>query len=301
MRKCVLIAGVLLLAAARLPASPVADDAPTRYSRWTVIDGAAVHYVDTAPGSDLPVLLLIPGFLGATEVFLPVADILARELRVVIPDLPGFGWSEAPAGGCTMEDRLAFVEAFSDLVVPGSFHLAGASLGANIAIRFAVAQPERVRRLVLLSPFGLERQHGVVERLERYDALFPILGPFIGRGFLKRELEQQVCDPSELSQDIMDSYYRPFRTAAGRWVVIEVTRHILCTCFFDEYLPLVSQPTLVLAGSDDVFRSQDALEVLKARLPSCTAVLFEGCRHHIQLDAPAKVADLILWFLAADS
>jgi pimeloyl-ACP methyl ester carboxylesterase len=45
------------------------------------------------------VLLVLPGFLGSTVTFLEMTDALSREMRVVIPDLPGFGWSEAPPGG----------------------------------------------------------------------------------------------------------------------------------------------------------------------------------------------------------
>jgi pimeloyl-ACP methyl ester carboxylesterase len=237
MKKFALIAGVLLLAAA-CASLPPADDAesPTPWSRWTEIDGASIHYIDTTPGSDLPVLLILPGFLGSTAMFLPVTEILSREMRVVIPDLPGFGWSEPPCGGCSMDDRLAFVRAFVDLLGLGTVYLAGSSMGANIAIRFAVTNPDQARRLVLLSPFGLQEQREAVSRLERLDTLLPLVTHFVSRHVLKRELEKQVRDPAELSADILESFRRPFRSVAGRRVVVSVSRNILYGSFFDEYL-----------------------------------------------------------------
>jgi pimeloyl-ACP methyl ester carboxylesterase len=81
--------------------------------------------------------------------------------------------------------------------------------------------------------------------------------------------------------------------------VIAVSRNILYGSFFDEYLPLVQKPTLVLAGCEDAYRSQDALSVLESRIPSCTTLRLEGCRHIVQLDAPAEVADRIVRFCAA--
>jgi pimeloyl-ACP methyl ester carboxylesterase len=108
-----------------------------------------------------------------------------------------------------------------------------------------------------------------------------------------------VRDPSELTRDILESFRRPFRSAAGRRVVVAVSRNILCSSFFDECLPLVGQPTLVLAGSEDAYRSRDMLGVLESRIPSCTTRCLEGCRHCIHLDAPADVAELIARFCAA--
>jgi pimeloyl-ACP methyl ester carboxylesterase len=300
MKRNVVIAGVLMFAAScAFAGRAIEAKPPTPWSRWTEINGATVHYLDTAPDSDLPALLVLPGFLGSTATFLEMTDTLSREMRVVIPDLPGFGWSEAPSGGCTMGDQIAFVRAFADLLDIGPVHLAGSSLGANIALRFAVANPRLVKSLVLLSPFGLLAQRAVVSRLERLDPLLPLATLFVNRRLLAREMEKQVRDPSELTCDILESFRRPFRSAAGRRVVVAVSRNILYGSFFDEYLPLVPHPTLVLAGSEDAYRSRDMLGVLESRIPSCTTRCLEGCRHCIHLDAPADVAELIARFCAA--
>jgi pimeloyl-ACP methyl ester carboxylesterase len=155
------------------------------------------------------VLLVLPGFLGSTVTFLEMTDALSREMRVVIPDLPGFGWSEAPPGGCAMSDRIAFVRAFTDLLDLGPVHLAGSSLGANIALRFTVANPHLVKSLVLLSLFGLQAQREVVSRLERLDPLLPLATLFVGRRLLAREMEKQVRGPSKLTRDILESFRPP--------------------------------------------------------------------------------------------
>ncbi len=63
---------------------------------------------------------------------------------------------------------------------------------------------------------------------------------------------------------------------------MEVSRNILYGSFFDDYLPLVPQQTLVL----------------QSRIPSCATRRREGCRHIVQLDAPAEVAGLIARFCA---
>jgi len=78
------IAGVLLLAAAGAFAGRAGDAGPpTPWSRWTEVNGAVVHYIDTAPDSDLPVLLVLPGFLGSTATFLEMAAALGGTLTAI--------------------------------------------------------------------------------------------------------------------------------------------------------------------------------------------------------------------------
>jgi pimeloyl-ACP methyl ester carboxylesterase len=290
----------VLSAAVGASATPCAEPAPpTPWSRWIEIGGSRVHYADTAPGSDLPVLLLLPGFLGSAVSFETVAEILSRDFRVVIPDLPGFGWSDPPGGGCTVEDRLDFIAAFSDRLGLEAVFLAGSSLGSAIAIRYAIEHPHQVRRLVLLSPFGLAGQHAVVSRMERYDGMLPLIVLLVCRSLLERELRKQVRDPGELTEDVIDSFCRPFRTIDGRRVVVDVSRDILHDSFFDEDLPLVPQPTLALAGSEDAYQGGEVLGALERGVPSCTTQRLEGYRHMLQLDAPVEVAELIGRFCLA--
>jgi len=290
----------VLLAAAGAWAGSCAESAPpTPWSRWTTIGGSRVHYADTAPGSDLPVLLILPGFLGSAAAFEAVVEILSRDMRVVIPDLPGFGWSEAPVGGCAVVDRLEFVEAFTDALDLGPVFLAGSSQGAILAVRYAVEHAREVRRLVLLSPFGLEAQRPVVSRMERYDGMLPLLVLLACRRILEQELAKQVRDRGELTEKIVASYRRPFRTLDGRRVVVEVSRSLLFEGFLDGCLPQVTQPTLALAGTEDAFRCAEILGALQRGIPSCTTRRLEGCRHILQLDAPAEVAELVGRFCLA--
>jgi pimeloyl-ACP methyl ester carboxylesterase len=299
--RALLHAGAFLLVSCASAGPVRAAAPPTSWSHWTEIDGACVHYIDTAPASELPVLLVLPGFLGSTATFEPLADALSRDLRVVVPDLPGFGWSAPPQGRCTMADRLAFVGAFARTLDVGPVFLAGSSLGANIAVRYAIENPDRVRRLVLLSPFGLAEQRQAVAPLERLDPVLPFAALFVTRRFIARQVGKQVSDPAVLTRNILESFCRPFRSAGGRRVVVAVLRHLLYGTFFDEELPRVPQPTLALAGGDDAYRCQEILDTLQARMVSCTTRRLEGCRHLIQLDAPAEVAELVRCFCAADA
>jgi pimeloyl-ACP methyl ester carboxylesterase len=99
-------------------------------------------------------LVLLHGLGASRRLWHRAAPLLARDRLVLAPDLPGFGDS-APAGpGFEFE---AVIDALADPLAEragGPFDLLGSSLGGAVALEFAVAYPERVRRLVLAAPAG---------------------------------------------------------------------------------------------------------------------------------------------------
>jgi pimeloyl-ACP methyl ester carboxylesterase len=99
------------------------------------------------------IVLLIHG-LGATKAsFLPTVGALAPHYRAIALDLPGFGDSDkpllAPYDACFFADAVA---ALIDELDADRVHVAGNSMGGRVALELGLRYPERVNRLVLLSP-----------------------------------------------------------------------------------------------------------------------------------------------------
>jgi pimeloyl-ACP methyl ester carboxylesterase len=119
-----------------------------------------IRHVDTAAGglstieagTGEPVLLLHG--LGATKAsFLPTLDALAPSYRAIGVDLPGFGDSDKPLFGAY--DPPYFAQAMTallDALELDSAHVVGNSMGGRVALELGLAQPDRVKRLVLLAP-----------------------------------------------------------------------------------------------------------------------------------------------------
>jgi pimeloyl-ACP methyl ester carboxylesterase len=115
-----------------------------------------VMHALAAPGrGPLPTVVLLHG-LGSAAVHLgPLLEPLRKHTRgVVALDLPGHGDSEVPGDGLTPESlEVGLVQAL-DVLAPGDSIVFGNSLGGAAAVRFALARPDRVRGLVLVSPAG---------------------------------------------------------------------------------------------------------------------------------------------------
>lgn len=118
------------------------------------LDLAGVATATLAAGDGPPVVLL-HGQGGFAAMWLPVADGLLPDCRVIAPDLPGLGDSTAPAGPPGSEQVLAWLAALIEQTCPTPPVLVGHSLGGSIAARFAADHSDRLAGLVLVDAGGL--------------------------------------------------------------------------------------------------------------------------------------------------
>jgi pimeloyl-ACP methyl ester carboxylesterase len=108
-------------------------------------------------GGDGPPVVLLHGQGGWSGMWMPVAADLVTTHRVVAPDLPGLGASVVPGGPPDAARVLAWLGELLERTCPSPPALVGASLGASIAARFAIAHPDRLARLVLVGAGSLAR------------------------------------------------------------------------------------------------------------------------------------------------
>jgi pimeloyl-ACP methyl ester carboxylesterase len=106
-------------------------------------------------GGEGPPLLLIHGLGGAAVNFTELAPLLARRHRVLVPDLPGHGGSEALRSVENLSDLAEHVLAVAEheSLVPTA--VLGYSLGGVVAMRLAVDRPDMVSALALVAPAGI--------------------------------------------------------------------------------------------------------------------------------------------------
>ncbi|CAB3747657.1 alpha/beta fold hydrolase [Paraburkholderia solisilvae] len=113
-------------------------------------DGVDVFYREAGP-ADAPVLLLLHGYPTSSLMFRELMPRLAARYRVIAPDLPGFGFTNVPAGRnyrYTFDSLAQTVRAFVDTLNLQRYALYVFDYGAPVGFRLAVAYPERVTALI---------------------------------------------------------------------------------------------------------------------------------------------------------
>ena len=113
-------------------------------------DGVRVFY-RAAGDRDAPVVLLLHGFPASSFMFRELIPHLADQYRVIAPDLPGFGFTEVPAGRkyvYSFASLASTIDAFTEALNIKRYAIYVFDYGAPIGFRLAMAHPERVNAIV---------------------------------------------------------------------------------------------------------------------------------------------------------
>lgn len=134
--------------------------------RFVATRRGRVRLLERRGRGDLPTVVLLHGLGSQGADYLPLLSRLRPHVRrVVAPDLPGHGGSDAPFTERPRHTHMQTLAEALDQVLDEPAVLFGNSLGGLAAIRYALARPERVRGLFLASPSGAPSTPAEVERL----------------------------------------------------------------------------------------------------------------------------------------
>jgi len=114
------------------------------------IDGLNIFYREAGDKSN-PTILLLHGFPSSSHMYRNLIPLLSDRYHVVAPDLPGFGFSDAPdrTHFAYTFDRLAeMIEHFTEAVGLDRYALYVFDYGAPVGFRLASAHPERITALI---------------------------------------------------------------------------------------------------------------------------------------------------------
>ncbi|WCK69192.1 alpha/beta fold hydrolase [Agrobacterium tumefaciens] len=136
-----------------VPNTPViaAKAVPVIQYKNMTIDGVKVFYREAGP-KDAPVLLLLHGFPTSSHMFRNLIPLLADRYRVIAPDYPGYGQSDAPDHtkfSYTFENLTNVVDKLTEKVGADRYSMYVMDYGAPIGYRLALKHPERVETLIV--------------------------------------------------------------------------------------------------------------------------------------------------------
>jgi len=130
---------------------PAAPALPVIHYKTVQIDGVNVFYREAGP-ADAPVLLLLHGFPTSSHMFRNLIPLLADRYRVIAPDYPGYGQSDAPKHSefdYSFAHLANIVDQFTVALGASKYSLYVMDYGAPIGYRLALAHPERVQALIV--------------------------------------------------------------------------------------------------------------------------------------------------------
>jgi pimeloyl-ACP methyl ester carboxylesterase len=287
------------------PYAPLLDEIPVERHEVPVLGGTTAYWA-YGPAHAETTIVAVHGFRGEHHGLEPVVAHLPG-VRVISPDLPGFG-ETAPIANRTHDLDLyaEWLRAFAAAVAPGAVIL-GHSFG-SIVVSAAVAGGLATPRVVLVNPIGapaLEGPRGLLTRLAVFyywaGARLPErLGDALLRnGLIVRVMSismAKTTDPGirRFIHDQHDTYFSRF---ADRDVLHDA---FLASVSHDvrEFAPHIAQPTLLVAAQRDDITPIEAERRLVKLFPSAELVEIPDVGHLIHYETPAPAAAAITRFLA---
>src|SRR6187397_1008630 len=135
------------MATSVLERSPaVTQSTPVTHHRTTEVDGVNIFYREAGP-AQAPVVLLLHGFPTSSHMFRNLIPALADRYHVVAPDLPGFGFSDAPDRKrfrYTFEHLAKVIDSFTQTIGLERYAIYVFDYGAPVGLWLALAHPERI-------------------------------------------------------------------------------------------------------------------------------------------------------------
>lgn len=270
--------------------------------------GVRSAYLEAGP-HDAPPVVLLHGLGGTNASMLPLLPDLARDHRVIAPDFPGFGASDAPRWRYRPSDLAAWLDAFTDALDVAPATIIGNSLGGRVAIEAALRRPDMVSRLVLLCPspaFRRMRQFVPLVRLLRPGAMITPL-PLPHRAVVVA-IRSIFADPDRLPDAWYDSaadeHLRVMKHYRHRRAFYSAMREIYLDPAYGEdgfwdRLPLLQAPALFIWGDRDWIVPASFEQHVVRALPQAQSVVLADCGHVPQFEQPDETAELIRRFLTA--
>lgn len=222
------------------------------------------------------VALLIHGWVVSGEIWEPILAAWPEDgPRLIAPDLRGTGWSSKPRGGYTLAAHEEDIVALIDTMGLEDLVLVGHSMGGTIAMRVALARPQALRRLVLISPVPA----GGVPFKDEDLAFFRSLGG-------TQEGAEQVLGMMMASRPSQAAFDRAVLASASAVPEAFLENFDAWrTADFADRVGQISTPTLVLGGAVEQPLSPELLQAaVVAPIPGARFEVLPGVSHYPQLE-----------------
>ena len=266
--------------------------------RYAEIEGGLrIHYHEAngGGGPSAPVVFLHgsgPGASGYSNFQGNYPFLAEHGLRVLVPDNLGFGRSSKPELDYELDRVLAALKAFLRVLGVERCALVGNSHGGALAIQLALDEPERVSKLVLMAPGGLEVRERYMEQRGIRSMFKAVSAPGgLTRESLRRVLELQVYDAAHISEELVSQRWEIAQTQPKRLFETLRVPHLA------PRLPELRCPVLGLWGNQDQFCPVSGASILSEHCPNSRVMRISGCGHWVMVEQRKLFNQLCTEFL----
>jgi pimeloyl-ACP methyl ester carboxylesterase len=255
--------------------------------RNALVDGSNIFYREAGP-KDAPTILLLHGFPTSSHMFRNLIPALTDRYHMVAPDLPGFGFSDAPDRkrfSYTFENLAKVIDSFTQAIGLNRFTLYVFDYGAPVGFRLALAHPKRITGII--SQNGNAYEEGLSEGWNPIQKYWKepnaenraALRQFLAPEATKWQYVHGVADRSLVAPEAyqLDSALlaRPGNDEIQLDLFLDYASNVALYPKFQEYFRTNTPPLLAVWGKNDPFFLPPGAEAFKRDNPSAEVHFFD--------------------------
>jgi pimeloyl-ACP methyl ester carboxylesterase len=272
-----------------------------------IVGAVKVFYREAGP-ADAPVVLLLHGYPTTSHMFRGLIPLLAARYRVIAPDLPGFGLTEAPPRGqfdYTFDNLAKVLDGFTEALGLRRYALYVFDYGAPTGFRLAAAHPERVTAIV--SQNGNAYQEGLSGAWAPYQAYWKS-GTQEARDSCRAALTPEAirtqyltgADPQRVAPDgyTLDTVYfqRPDTNEVQLDLIYDYRTNVALYPGWQAYFRQHKPPTLAVWGKNDIYFLPSGAEAFRRDIPDTEVHFYDTGHFALETHGP-EIAATMLDFL----
>lgn len=267
-------------------------------SEFVWVAGIRLHVRDTGPRNGRAVIML-HGLGSSLHTWEKWAEVLSAHDRVVRFDIPGFGLTgPEPTGDYSDRRAMRIVLGLMEVLSIQRAVFVGNSLGGKFAWMFAADHPERVSRLVLISPDGFASAGFAYEKTPDIPAVARVLPYTLPRVLLRANLASAYGDPKRLSGATLDRYRDLMLAPGNRQALLDRTAQLWLVPP-EAALRRIHIPTLLVWGEKDKLIPFETARLYLGAMPEARLVAFPDLGHVPQEEAPERTLPPVRDFIDA--
>lgn len=272
------------------------------------LDGTRICCLTAGEGGSPVVLLHGGGVDSARLSWGQTIDPLAEGHRVFAPDLPGYGQSDKPDVLYSLDYYAQWLAELLDNLQLEQVSLVGLSLGGGIALNFTLQHPQRVSRLVLVSPYGIMPRLAW-QRLSYLYVHSPINEWSLWTLRQSRQMVRWtllaglISSPERLSDELVEAVYQAAREPDAGKAFASFQRHEVgwngLRTDFTNRLSEITIPTLFIQGEKDTAVPLKYAQQASERMRNARLLVLSECKHWPQRDKTDEFNQAVASFLNA--
>ena len=235
-------------------------------------------------------LVLVHGFLGSSDMWLPQVKFFKTNFRVIAPALPGFGKSSMVNSCDSIECMAKAILKSLELKEIGKFNLLGHSMGGMIVQEMAKLEGEKILKLIC---YGTGPRGNIPGRFETIDQSQEKLKNDGIEGTTDRIAKTWFIEKEKAK------YFYLCKEAGKQTSMVAAQQGLIAMKNWNgiNNLKYIKNKTLIIWGDQDKAYNYNQVETLSNNIPNSELKIFEGCSHNVHLEKPDKFNIVVEEFL----